>query len=118
MGAALYLPAVYLITSKSQGIVAGTMYLLLIVVSQIVFAFPFVMAYPEQYFKTAFDFGRDFNARSSFNWNFVPQEILVSPYFKNGLLLLHVGLLLYFLFVKWVNLKSIFREIGLYPLRL
>ena len=118
MSAALYIPAIYLITSRSQGIIRGTCYLVLIVVSQIVLAYPFIEEYPSEYISSAFNLNRDFVSRVSFNWNIIADEYSHSNIFKRGLLILHLVFLIFFLFSRWLNIKKMIRDLGVWPVRL
>jgi len=58
LSAALYFPAVYLIVSKSRGIIVGTVYVVLIIALQIVYAYPFVTTYPHEYLGNTFAFDK------------------------------------------------------------
>lgn len=70
----------------------------------------------------AFNFSRQFLYRWTVNWKFVPEETFSSFSFQKGLLLLHITLLLAFLFHNWIaptiTGKSILKTIkdGLHPL--
>jgi alpha-1,3-mannosyltransferase len=118
MNAVLYLPAVYLIVSKSQGIFKGTSSLILILILQVVFAYPYMTDYPLQYFHSAYDFNRSFASHNSFNWAFLPQTIMEKESFKNSLLVLHLIFLLYFLFTKWLRIKTMLKDLGVFPPKL
>ena len=76
MSGALYIPAAYLITSKSQGIVVGTLYILLIGVLQVVFGYPFIVTYPLQYLGSCFNMNRGFDPAFSYNWNILPFKLM------------------------------------------
>lgn len=117
MSAVLFLPAVYLITSKARGVVVGTLYMILIAALQVAFAYPFIKEYPKEYFERTFDFSRSFNVDVSYNWNLMPQHVVDSALFKNGLLALHLLTLLFFLFTRWLRFSTMFKVLGLYPLR-
>ena len=58
LSAALYFPAVYLIVSKSRGIVIGTICVVMIVALQLVYAYPFVITYPNEYLSNTFAFDK------------------------------------------------------------
>lgn len=117
MNAILYLPAVYLITSLSQGILIGTLYLFLIVGVQAVLGLPYLMYSPQKYLAYAYDFTRKFSRAGIMNWRILSEEMLLSSKFAVLLLSLNVLVLLYFLFIRWVSIKRIFEEISLWPLR-
>ena len=113
MNVLLFIPGVYLITSRSEGIFKGTLYLILIVVMQIILGFPFLIEHPQNYLNKAFEFKREFLYEWSVNWNYLGESIATDKTFALILLLLHLGFLLYFLFFKWAHLTKIFSDIGL-----
>lgn len=106
----------------------GSFYLILIGAIQIICAYPFLVEYSEEYMATTFKFDRKFSINSSINFNWILYSPLFhSTYFTTPLLLGHVGLLVYFLFKKWLPLchpdnkfrfKHIFRSLGVWPIRI
>jgi Gpi18-like mannosyltransferase len=106
MSGLLYLPAVYLITSKTEGIFMGTLYLGLCVAAQAVIAFPFMMHDPAQYFSYAFNFSREIGTSGAYNWRLVPDSFARGAVFKLFVFFMHVGLLLYFLLKKWIKFSG------------
>jgi len=56
-----------------------------------------------QYFRGAFDFGRQFLFKWTVNWRFVGEELFLSRSFAISLLVIHASLLLYFFQTKWVK---------------
>ena len=127
MNVLLFIPAVYYITSKSEGIICGTFYMIFILSIQILVAYPFMIDYAEEYLTTTFKFDRKFSVNSSINYNWILfSPFFHSTYFTTPLLVFHVGLLLYFLFVKWLpmcdmnnqfSFISIFKKLKLWPLK-
>lgn len=102
MNVLLFIPAVYYIVSVSQGIWIGTFYLMLIYAIQELFALPFTMYYPAEYRNTAFYFGRDFNYSASYNFMWVPPQVFSSFIFSNALIIIHLLMLIFVMFWKWV----------------
>jgi hypothetical protein len=82
MNAALYLPAVYLITSKSEGIFVGTLYILFISVFQLFIALPFLQVSPGAYLESSFDTSRGFLLQHSYTFNFLPTHMGENTWFK------------------------------------
>lgn len=80
LGPLLIMPAVYLVTAKSQGIFIGTAYMGLIVAIQVIMSVPFTTAYPSEYFKAAYNIGRKFGNSAILNYRLVPLSILWSDY--------------------------------------
>ena len=116
MNAILILPAVYLVTSKSQGICIGTLYLFLVVLIQIILGIPYLINYPRPYLDASYNFGRRFSKSVIINWRVLPDEILLSTLFASTMTVCHFIVLAYMLFTRWI--KSIpegFKEISLYP---
>lgn len=118
MSAALYIPAIYLVTSISQGIIRGTLFLILIVVLQLVLAYPYMKEFRREYITSAFNMDRDFAPHVSFNWKFMNPDFLHSDLFRRGLLTLHLIFLVFFLFSRWLNFKKMIKNLGLWPVRI
>mmetsp|Transcript_25544 Transcript_25544/g.28381 ORF Transcript_25544/g.28381 Transcript_25544/m.28381 type:complete len:293 (-) Transcript_25544:19-897(-) len=118
MNVLLFLPGIYLVLSRSEGIWKGTFYIIQIFLMQFVIGLPFIRANPASYFNKAFEFKREFLFKWSVNWNYLGEEIAINPNFALGLLSLHVLFLVIFLFTKWVSLKNIFNELSIYPFSL
>lgn len=118
MSGALYLPAAYLIISKSQGIVVGSLHILFMLLSQLLYGYPFISTHPVSFLKSAFNLSRAFARDFTYNWRFLPQAVLSFKPFHWILLILHCSSLLYFLFSKWQNRHTMFKDLGVYPLRI
>jgi hypothetical protein len=82
LNAALYAPALYLITSQSEGIFMGTLYLMFMGVFQFLLALPFLESSSSAYIKKAFDGGRGFLLQHSFTFNFLPSDFGDNIWFK------------------------------------
>ncbi|KAF6012215.1 hypothetical protein HII13_001788 [Brettanomyces bruxellensis] len=61
----------------------------------------------KQFISGAFNFSRQFLYKWTVNWKFLSEEIFSSRQFQNILLACHVGLLLAFLFYKWLDPKTV-----------
>lgn len=55
------------------------------------------------FFKNAFDFSRQFMFKWTVNWRFLGEDIFLSKWFHSLLLALHVSVLLFFTFAKWLR---------------
>lgn len=100
MNILLYLPGLLLIINWANNYIYTVCSLIFIVVFQLVIAVPFLITNSRGYFTMAFDFSRVFDQKESAYWQFFPNEVFVSKIFHNTLLVLHVTLLLIFLFRK------------------
>jgi alpha-1,3-mannosyltransferase len=118
MNSFLYFPAIYLISSLNQGILTGTFYMLLIAALSLLYGLPFLLTYPKSYLSVAYNFGRGFDLIASRNYNFLSDEIFTSATLARTLLALHLILLVYALFSKWLFYKEMLKSLGIYPLRL
>jgi alpha-1,3-mannosyltransferase len=70
---------------------------------QLLVAAPFLLTYPVQYIRGAFDFGRVFFHEWSVNFQFLPESVFHSKLFSLGLLFSQVAVLLMFVNLKWCN---------------
>ncbi|EGW30491.1 Dolichyl-phosphate-mannose-glycolipid alpha-mannosyltransferase [Spathaspora passalidarum NRRL Y-27907] len=64
------------------------------------------------YINQAFNFKRQFLYEWTVNWRFVPEEIFTSAVFSRVLLVLHIALLLWFTFTRFLNSRIIGKSIG------
>lgn len=64
-------------------------------------AVPF-LTHPGAYFGRAFEFSRQFLFKWTVNWRFVGEETFLSRAFSTSLLVLHVSVLLTFIFTRWL----------------
>lgn len=64
-------------------------------------AAPF-LKHPGAYFGRAFEFSRQFLFKWTVNWRFVGEETFLSRTFSTSLLVLHVSVLLTFIFTRWL----------------
>jgi len=117
MNAALYLPALYLIAAKSEGIFIATSYIIFIIGFQIVIALPFLEVSTSAYLENSFDTTRGFLLQHSYTFKFFPTDFGDNFYFKISCFAVHLLSLLYFLFFKWSSFRTIFKEIYLWPVK-
>lgn len=120
MNPIMHIPAIYLITSRSRGIIVGTLHIVAIIGLQYVYAYPFIDT-PEKfesYVDRAFNIGRTYGHGHNFHWRFLLPVIMATFVFNFTLLLIQAGLLLYFLLNKWMKFRDSFRELSIWPLRI
>ena len=118
MNSMFYIPALYLIVTLNQGILTGTFYLVLIATLSLLYGLPFLLTYPKSYFSIAYNFSRRFDLIVSQNYFFLSNEIFTSDLFAKVLLILHITLLIWGLFIKWFDIKQMFKLLGIYPFKL
>lgn len=118
MSAMLYIPALYFITARSEGIFIGTLYIIFIASFQLLIALPFLEISAPAYISSAFDTTRGFLLQHSFTFNFLPTTFGDNFWFKLVCMTCHLGFLLYFLFFKWTTIRNVFKEIYLWPFEL
>lgn len=97
----LILPMVGIIIFFAKGVLATIALGLLMAYLQVLIAAPF-LKYPSAYFGRAFEFSRQFLFKWTVNWRFVGEDIFRSPLFSTTLLVLHVSVLLTFIFTRWL----------------
>lgn len=85
---------------------------------QIVYSYPFLSVYPQEYLKGSYNFSRVYVHGHNFFWRFVPPFICRLPVFNFTLLLFQVGLLIFYLFGKWLKIKDCFKQLGVWPIRI
>ncbi|KAI9886113.1 MAG: hypothetical protein M1823_002073 [Watsoniomyces obsoletus] len=107
MSVLLALPAVAMIVY--QGHLIGrflsrvTIHAVVMLGLQILLAWPFMRTNALGYFSRAFEFSRSFLFKWTVNWRFVGEETFGSPAFSLTLLILHVSLLGWFTFTRWIR---------------
>ncbi|RIB03189.1 glycosyltransferase family 58 protein [Gigaspora rosea] len=106
MNILLYFPAFGVLLFKSLGARKTFNYILLVVLVQIILAFPFLITYPRSYLGQAFEFSRVFLYKWTVNWKFVTEETFLSSGFSKGLLIAHVWVLIAFLFGSWCRSEN------------
>ncbi|KAL1925068.1 uncharacterized protein VTP21DRAFT_4722 [Calcarisporiella thermophila] len=101
MNILLFLPAFGLILWKAVGAWRTFLSFALINTIQVLLAWPFLLANPDSYIARAFEFSRIFIYKWTVNWKFLSPETFVSPGFAQVLILLHVLVIVWFLFTRW-----------------
>lgn len=104
MSALLYLPALLMNLNFHFGIVKTLGCLVLLVIMQLVIGLEWILAYPQAYFGKAFEFDRVFFFIWSVNWQFLGEETATGKDFAKLLIIVHLSLLLVFLFFKWTSI--------------
>lgn len=107
MSSLLYLPALGLIFVLSTGSTGKALRLATLMLQiQVLLAVPFIASENGSlsgYLGRAFEFSRAFLWKWTVNWRFVGEEIFTSSWFKIGLLVVHIALLLLFLSTRWLQ---------------
>lgn len=116
--AMIYFPAVLFLASKARGVWIGCIYVAMIFALQIVYAYPFLEEYGHEYLSRSYNFGRCYGHGHNFFWKFLHPVIIGTEAFNFTLLAIQLGLLLYFLFGRWISFKESFRLMGVWPLKL
>jgi alpha-1,3-mannosyltransferase len=101
MSILLYLPGLLVILFLRQGIRSTFDKLLILLVSQTVFAIPFLREDPAAYMRSAFDLGRVFLYKWTVNWRLFSEEIFLSKRFAIALLIGHLSVLVAFGLFRW-----------------
>lgn len=97
-------PAIALIILQGEGTVDGIFCGLFVLILHLIMATPFLERGTDfQYFRRAFDLGRQFLFKWTVNWRFVGEEVFLSRNFAISLLLVHLSLLWVFFQTKWIK---------------
>ena len=81
-------------------------YMVILVTTQILFAFPFLKEDAWAYARSAFDLGRVFLYKWTVNWRFIQEDVFLSSRFAIALLVGHVTVLILFGLFKWCELDG------------
>ncbi|KAK7206289.1 ALG3 protein-domain-containing protein [Myxozyma melibiosi] len=102
MNVLLFLPAVGVIMLQALGpkVFRAALYMLQV---QIIVAYPFSSKFFLSYVTRAFQFNRVFLYKWTVNWRFIEEAVFLTPEFAQTLLLIHVVLLLGFIFTRWIK---------------
>ncbi|KAL1228024.1 Dol-P-Man:Man(5)GlcNAc(2)-PP-Dol alpha-1,3-mannosyltransferase [Trichinella pseudospiralis] len=101
MNILLFSPAVAVICLYKRGLQDSCRLFALAFLIQVTLAIPFLHTNPLGYLQNAFNFGRVFDHRWTVNWRFVPEEVFTHKCFHCILLLFHIILVFYFLYIKF-----------------
>mmetsp|Transcript_35830 Transcript_35830/g.35445 ORF Transcript_35830/g.35445 Transcript_35830/m.35445 type:complete len:187 (+) Transcript_35830:682-1242(+) len=94
--------------------------LLFILILQCAFAFPFIAVNPGAYFMHSYieNFRRTYDTSQSMTWGFLPDSIGHNTIFMVVLTLAHGSILKTMLFFRLLKVKSMFKDLNVYPLNL
>jgi alpha-1,3-mannosyltransferase len=101
MSILLYLPGLLVVVFLRQGMRATLDKLVVLLVTQTMFAIPFLREDTVAYLRSAFDFGRVFFYKWTVNWRLFSEEIFLSKRFAIALLIGHLSVLVAFGLFKW-----------------
>lgn len=101
MSILLYLPGLLVILFLRQGMRAALDKLVILLVTQTMFAIPFLREDPVAYLRSAFDLGRVFLYKWTVNWRLFSEEIFLSKQLAIALLMGHLSVLGAFGLFKW-----------------
>ncbi|KAJ4301598.1 dolichyl-P-Man:Man(5)GlcNAc(2)-PP-dolichol alpha-1,3-mannosyltransferase [Kalmusia sp. IMI 367209] len=102
MSLLLPLPAMGILFLQALGSTEAVTQAMIILQVSVGYGYPFRKRAPS-YFARAFELTRQFLYKWTVNWRFVPEETFLSKPFAIGLLLAHVGLLLWFARTLWIK---------------
>lgn len=116
MNALLYLPGVivsiFILTDNS--ILFTLLNSVIMVIWQILVAFPFLKTYPWEYFYGAFDFRRQFMYKWSVNWQFMDEKTFHNNIFQRSLLVSQFMLVLTVILMEYPSFfQDVFKSIFL-----
>lgn len=109
MNVLLFAPAILLLYITNLGYAKTAVQLAICGIVQVCLALPFLLSHPWEYVKGSFDLARVFEHKWTVNYRFLPSEIFEHRYFHIGLLLLHIGLLMFFTMASYRYLTSYHR---------
>ena len=120
MEAIYFLPSICYLMAISSGQFIACCGLLLILLLQATFAFPFIVSNPKAYFlhSYVYNFRRAHDTSTSMTWGFLPQFIGYNTIFLILLTLLHGSILKFMLFCRLLKFKTIFKDLDIWPLNL
>lgn len=101
MSVFLYFPGLLVILVKSRGVFAALRYVMIIALTQVIFALPFLENHWHSYLQQAFDLSRVFLYKWTVNWRFLNENTFLSRGFATGLLIGHVSVLVAFGWFRW-----------------
>ena len=81
-------------------------YMVVLVMTQIFFAVPFLMEDAQAYAQSAFNIGRVFLYKWTVNWRFIEEDVFLSSRFAITLLVGHATVLILFGLFKWCELDG------------
>ena len=106
MSILLYLPGLLVILFKRKGLFRTVVYMVVLVMTQLFFAIPFLMEDAWAYAYSAFNLGRVFLYKWTVNWRFIEEDVFLSSRFAITLLVGHATVLILFGLFKWCELDG------------
>jgi len=106
MSILLYLPGLLVILFKRKGLFRTVVYMVVLVMTQLFFAVPFLMEDAWAYAHSAFNLGRVFLYKWTVNWRFIEEDVFLSSQFAITLLVGHATVLILFGLFKWCELDG------------
>ncbi|KAI9471807.1 MAG: Lethal(2)neighbour of tid protein [Benjaminiella poitrasii] len=106
MNVLLFFPAFGIILWQALGAFKTLKQLGLIIVIQVLLAYPFLQQFPVSYLSKAFEFSRVFDYTWTVNWRMMSEETFVSDWFAKQLLYGHALTLLMFIVFIWCEPKG------------
>ncbi|CEF62316.1 Dol-P-Man:Man(5)GlcNAc(2)-PP-Dol alpha-1,3-mannosyltransferase [Strongyloides ratti] len=97
MNALLYLPVLGLILMDKFYFIPAIKYLFIIPGTILLLSYQFILSYPYDYFRQAFDFSRVFLYKWTVNWKFLDENFFLNQNFHKFLLFSHITVLAIFI---------------------
>ena len=101
MSILLYLPGLLVILFKRKGLLSTMVRMVVLVMTQILFAIPFLREDAWAYAQSAFNLGRVFLYKWTVNWRFIGEDVFLNSRFAIALLIGHATVLILFGLFKW-----------------
>lgn len=101
MSILLYLPGLLVILFKRGGVLFTFRQMSTIVLSQALFALPFLQEDPWAYLHSSFEFSRVFLYKWTVNWRILGEQAFLSPHWAKSLLIGHASTLIAFGLYRW-----------------
>lgn len=97
MNILLFAPGFALLVLRRKGIIGAIQVAIIVITLQVFLGLPFLVSFPWEYLKGAFDFGRVFTYIWTVNLKFLDEQTFTSSSLAKTLLFLHLTLLAVFL---------------------
>ncbi|KAJ2120396.1 dolichyl-P-Man:Man(5)GlcNAc(2)-PP-dolichol alpha-1,3-mannosyltransferase [Coemansia sp. RSA 720] len=106
MNVQLLLPGAAFVWWRIGGLRTTVAQLVVVMLSQVIIAAPFVYAFPHEYVARAFEYTRQFNYVWTVNWRFVSEHVFASHEWALTLAATHIALLIALAVVVWPRLSG------------
>ena len=106
MNILLFAPGLAVLLLQELGMLKAVFNIALCGIIQLVLGLPFLINNYVGYIARSFNLGRQFFYKWTVNWRLIPEWLFLSRWFHLILLLLHIGLLFYFMFRCWAQPKN------------